>query len=49
MVLILADMDRWDQDLYIDSKYIIIGPLLLKIYGGCNNPPEKICYKKQPE
>ena len=32
-------MDRGDQDLYIDTKYSII-------YGGCNNPLGKICYKK---
>ena len=27
-VLILLDMDRGDQDLYIGTKYIIIEPLL---------------------
>ena len=32
LVFILVDLDRGDQDLYI-------GSLLLKIYGGCNNPP----------
>ena len=40
MVLILVDMDNGDQDLYIGTKFNIIGPLFQKkIYRGCNNPP----------
>ena len=39
MVLILVDIDRRDQDLYIGTKYTIIGPLLKKIYGGLQQPP----------
>ena len=45
MVLILVNMDRGDQDLYIGTKYSIMGHLLCKIYGAYNNPLGKICYK----
>ena len=37
-MLILVDMNRGDQDLYISTKYRILGPLLKKIYGVYNNP-----------
>ena len=46
IVLILVDMDRGNQDLYIGTKYSIIRPLSCRIYGGCN-PVGKICYKKE--
>ena len=44
LMFILVDIGRNDHDLYIDTKYKIIGPLLQKIFGGCNNPTHLVRY-----